>query len=129
MNEKSALDEVLENTHQIRARDVARQELIGMRAELTVLRSLVAEHEEMEASCCPEDVGCAEYIARLRKELADMRGNMALADAVFAMQRKDTVSADKLGQEATGRAGTSPALGALIEWLMARADKAEGYSS
>ena len=51
----------------------ARAELFRMRAELKALRSQVGEYEEMEAGCCPEDVGCAEYIALLRRELAKLR--------------------------------------------------------
>ena len=81
------------------------------------------------AALSPHKAMTSEIVPNARLELSEMRAELDLADALTMMQHERTLVADKLWQEATGNLDTFPDLGVLIEWLMARADKAEGYSS
>lgn len=57
----------------------------AMEAKINELQSALAECEELEASLCPEDVGFAEYIAKLKSDLEQSEDECKLnANAVVA---------------------------------------------
>lgn len=61
-------------------------------------------------------------------EFAEMERKLAEYDALFELQHKRVLEADKEWQRATGQHDVMPDLGTLIEWLMAdrkRLDKLE----
>jgi hypothetical protein len=45
------------------------------------LMTRVEELENREASCCPEDVGCDEYIATLKNRIEELRGLIKAVDS------------------------------------------------
>lgn len=61
--------------------DRALSELESLRAEREALKQWYDQHEEHEAACCPEDVGCIEFIGYLKDSLTAER---ARADAMAA---------------------------------------------
>jgi hypothetical protein len=44
----------------------------SMRAKIEQLQATILRYEEREASCCPEDVGCDEFIAQLQATISQL---------------------------------------------------------
>ena len=102
----------------------------------TTPTAALVEEAERERTALSLELGTTEYlIAALRR--AEAERDAAIARAVNAeqeqadmerlleMQHERTRQADELWRKQHNKPLTSPDLGALIEWLMKRAEKAE----
>jgi hypothetical protein len=66
-----------------------------------------------------------EFLAAAERSLSSAREEIDDYDRLINLQHSRTVKADKLWQEAHNKPDTTPDLGALVDWLMERADRLE----
>jgi hypothetical protein len=104
--------------------DQKTQRIRNLEAEVERLRGQSGEHHE---DCSYNDDGtysCVHgcpvggYVHTLEAEVERLTGENKELNDLFDMQHTRTKEADKMWQEATGKRGTLPDLGTLIEWLL-----------
>ncbi len=67
--------EVIREIPELHARlRTAKADLAAAREDVVRMRKQIADHEEAEASVCPEDVGFVEFIGVLQKRIAGLAG-------------------------------------------------------
>jgi len=82
--------------------------------------------EKSDRALCTCNMPSAqEQIARLQRELDELRGDLAEKRSLMDLQHRRTLEAQRLWQTETGNTHW-PDLGTLIEWLTERGNREEG---
>lgn len=55
----------------------AAERIAELEAQLRIANETMLRYENREASCCPEDVGCDEFIAQLQTTISQLQNDVA----------------------------------------------------